>query len=142
MVFKLGLGICISKWKDATVKFGIHESSKCHKRLAKQKCGLILISTSNEEKVQTVVVFSKILSNVRFLACKGLPLRGHGDDESDSNFMQLLKLRGKDDSKIESWLQKKTAPGMQNELLKTIARSNDPKFTTIIVLMLLSIAWS
>ncbi len=44
---------------------------------------------------------------------------------SDSNFLQLMKLRGEDDSRITGWLEKKTkkytAPDMQNEILKTMA---------------------
>ena len=75
-------------------------------------------------------MFLKVLSNIRFLAQQGLPLRGHGDHESDetesdSNFVQLMKLRGEDDSRIAGWLEKKTdkytSPDMQNEVLKTMA---------------------
>ena len=66
----------------------------------------------------------KILSNIKFLARQGLPLRGHGD-EMNLNFMQLMKLRGEDDTTISTWLQRKsnkyTAPDMQNEILKTMA---------------------
>ena len=51
------------------------------------------------------------MSNIRYLARQGLPLRGHGDPEtqteSESNFVQLMKLRGKDNSRIAGWLQKK-----------------------------------
>ena len=39
----------------------------------------------------------KIISNIRFLARQGLPLRGDGD-EDDSNFVQLMKARGEDDT--------------------------------------------
>ena len=78
-----------------------------------------------ERKVERRQCFLKVLSNVKFLARQGLPLRGHGDHESDSNFLQLMKLRGEDDSRIVDWLKKKTdkytAPDMQNEILKTMA---------------------
>ena len=51
-------------------------------------------------------------------------MRGHGD-KANSNFMQLMKLRGEDDSRITGWLQwktdKYTAPDMQNEILKAMA---------------------
>lgn len=47
-------------------------------------------------------------------------------DESDSNFMQLLKLRIEDDRRIINWLDKKTdkytAPDMQNEILKVMSQ--------------------
>ncbi len=35
-------------------------------------------------------ILLKILSCIKYLARQGLPLRGH-DDDSDSNFIQLLK---------------------------------------------------
>ena len=80
---------------------------------------------SKREKLERRQCFLKVLSNVKFLARQGLPLRGHGDHESDSNFLQLMKLRGEDDSRIVDWLKKKTdkytAPDMQNEILKTMA---------------------
>ena len=37
----------------------------------------------------------------------GLAIRGHGD-ESDSNFIQLLKLLSVDDKRMGAWLDKKT----------------------------------
>ena len=56
-------------------------------------------------------------------------LRGHGDHEtqteSDSNFVQLMKLNGENDYKIAGWLEKKTnkytSSDIQNEVLKTTA---------------------
>ena len=77
-----------------------------------------------KDKLERRQCLLKVLSNIRFLARQGLPLRGHGDHESDSNFLQLMKLRGEDDSRIVGWLEKKTdkytAPDMQNEILKTM----------------------
>ena len=61
------------------------------------------------------------MSSVRYLARQALPIRGDGD-ESNSNYMQLLKLRGKDDARILEWLKKKTdkytSVDIQNEMLK------------------------
>ncbi len=66
----------------------------------------------------------KLLSNVRFLARQALPLQGSGD-ESNSNYMQLLKLRGEDDSWVFQWIKKKTGKctsgDMQNEMIKVMA---------------------
>ena len=49
-------------------------------------------------------------------------MKGHGNHEHDSNFLQLMKLRSEDDSRILGWLEKKsdkyTAPDMQNEILR------------------------
>ena len=53
-----------------------------------------------------------------------MPLRGDGD-ESDSNYTQLLRLRGKDDPLITEWLKKKanrhTSPEIQNEMLTVMS---------------------
>ena len=83
-----------------------------------------LSAQHQRDKLERRKCFMKILSNMRFLARQGLPLRGHGD-ESDSNFMQLLLLRGEDDPRVVNWIQKKTdkytSPEMQNEMLKVMA---------------------
>ena len=66
----------------------------------------------------------KVLSCIQFLARQGLPLRG-GGDESDGNFLQLLKFQGQDDDVMREWLQRKcnkyTSHEIQNDLLKIMA---------------------
>ena len=49
----------------------------------------------------------KIIESLQYLGRQGVALRGNRSDE-DSNFMQLLKLRNKDFSKLKQWLEKKT----------------------------------
>ena len=65
-----------------------------------------------------------MISNIRFLARQALLIHGDGD-ESNSNYMQLLKLQGEDDAQVFEWLKKKTdkytSVDMQNEMLKTMA---------------------
>ena len=60
------------------------------------------------------------------MARQGLPLRGDGN-EADSNFNQLLLLRGIDDSKILDYLRKKTdkynSPQIQNDIIQVMADS-------------------
>ena len=68
----------------------------------------------------------KVLSNLQFLARQGIAI--HGDsDKGDSNFIHLLKLHSRDDSRIETWMQCKTdkyvSHDIQNELLKVMALS-------------------
>ena len=79
-----------------------------------------------QEKSKNRQCLLRILSNIRFLSRQGLALRGDGD-EVDSNFMQLLKLRGLDDPRIEAWLSKKTnkytSHEAHNEILKVMALS-------------------
>ena len=124
-----------SNWKDASVKFANHESSNCHKEAVLKVVTLPAVTRDvaeslseqhRQDKLERRKCFMKILSNIRFLARQGLALRGHGD-KSDSNFMQLLLLRGEDDPRIENWIKKKTdkyvytSPEMQNEMLKVMA---------------------
>ena len=122
-----------SNWKDATGKFGIHAASKCHKEAVlklvtlpstTKDVGESLSAAHQQEKLQRRQNFLKVLSTIRYLARQGLPLRGHGD-ESDSNFLQLMKLRSEDDKTITTWLKKKTdkytAPDIQNEILQIMA---------------------
>ena len=65
----------------------------------------------------------KIIQNLCFLGRQGITLRGH--DDTESNFMQLLMLRGNDDPKVYDWMARKsskyTSPEIQNELLQTMA---------------------
>ena len=98
-------------WKDACVKFGIHEQSNCHKESVEKivtlpssikDVGEILLNEHNQEKLQRQQV---LLSNIRFLARQALPLRGDGN-EVDSNFIQLLLLSSNDDKQIKEWVQK------------------------------------
>ena len=88
--------------------------------------GEMLSREHAQEKGKNRQCLLRILSNIRFLSRQALAFRGDGD-EADSNFMQLLKLQGLDDSRIESWLSKKTnkytSHEAQNEILKIMALS-------------------
>ena len=118
----------LSNWKDAMIGFKNHEASTSHKEVALQ---VFLLSTtcsdigdlqhSDMKKVNRECLL-KILSNTQFLA-KTIAFHGDGA-EIDSNFMQLLKLHGKDNPRMETWLQCKTdksvSHDIQNELLKVM----------------------
>ena len=122
-------------WKDATISFKNHEASASHKEALQvvmvipatcSDVGEMLSREHAQEKSENRQCLLRILSNIRFLSRQGLALRGDGD-EVDSNFMQLLKLRGLDDPRIEAWLSKKTnkytSHEAQNEILKVMALS-------------------
>ena len=93
-----------SNWKDATIGFKNHEASTSHKEalqvfLLPTTCsdiGNLLSKQHSDMKKVNRECLLKILSNIQFLARQGIAFRGNGA-EIDSNFMQLLKLRGKDD---------------------------------------------
>ena len=63
---------------------------------------------------------------MRFLSRQGQPIRGDGD-KSDGNYIQLLTLRGEDDSRMLDWLKRKnekyTCAEVQNEMLQIMALS-------------------
>lgn len=124
-----------SNWKDGTIGFKNHEASASHKEalqvviLLPTTCsdiGDMLSKQHADMKKFNRECLLKVLSNLQFLARQGIAIRGDGD-EVDSNFIQLLKLRGKDDPRIESWMQRKTdkylSHDIQNELLKVMALS-------------------
>ena len=77
--------------------------------------------------------FLKVISTIRYLAHQGIPLRGDGN-EKESNFYQLLTLRGEDVSYIHPMLNmshtKYTSPEIQNELLAIMAISIIRKIST------------
>ena len=139
MVLKQGGAAFIYKgfcnWKDATVGMKIHELSACHKTVMEimvvlpssyKDVGEQLSQQHANEKRDNRQCLLNILSNLRFLARQGIALRGDSQ-EVDSNFIQLLKLRGEEDPRINSWLGHKTdrytSHDMQNELLKVMALS-------------------
>ena len=75
----------------------------CYKDFAE-----MLSSQYAKEKADNRHMLCKILSTVRFLARQGLPLCGSGH-EDDSNFIQLLKLRGTDNLRITEWIERKSS---------------------------------
>ena len=115
-------------WFQATGKMPAldlsHEASQCRKDAVLNVSTLPTTTRDIGECFSTPVAkdekenrqsFLKVLSNVRFLGRQALPLRGAGD-ESDSNFHQLLRLRGEDDPRLLDWIQRKkdkyTSPEM------------------------------
>ena len=95
-----------TNWKDASVKFNNHEKSRCHKDAvsktvtvpaSRRDIGETLSSQLAKEKLERRQCFLKVMSSVRYLTRQALPIRGDGD-ESNSNYMQILKLRSEDDA--------------------------------------------
>ena len=105
-------GFC--NWKDGTESLKRHEKSKCHIEAVEMM--LILPKTThniadtlssahaNECKKNRLMLL-KIIEVLQYLGRQGISLRGH--DEEESNFIQLLRLRGKDDPKIFQLLERK-----------------------------------
>ena len=88
--------------------------------------GEMLSKANTKEKEDDRECLLTILSTIRFLARQGIALRGDGD-KSNSNYVQMLTLRGEEDRKILKWLRRKnekyTCAEDQNEILQIMARS-------------------
>ena len=88
-------------------------NSNCHKEAvlkvvelpaATKDVGETLPDQHSRDRLDCRQCFLKLLSSARFLACQGIPFRGH--DDSNSHFVQLIHLRGEDDERLASWIQK------------------------------------
>ena len=62
---------------------------------------------SQNEKAVNRAILKRILQNLCYLARQGLLFRGHSSG-NNSNFTQLLQLRGYDCPEILTWMAKKT----------------------------------
>ena len=85
-----------------------------------------LLSTAHKHDKQVARdIFKIIISSVQYLARHGLALRGHND--SESNLIQLLDLRGEDNQELSKWLdrswRKYTSHENQNEILELMPYS-------------------
>jgi len=122
-----------NNWKDATTLFKKRQDSDVHKEAMEKlyilprttkDIGESLSQTHAKEKKQNRQYLLKVLQNVRFIARQGLPLQGDGIEEN-SNFIQLLKLRAEDDSRILDYMSKKTdkytSATVVNEMLQIMA---------------------
>ena len=122
-------------WKEATIAFKKHQSSDCHREavemlLVLSQCTKDIAELQSAEhaaqKTFNYHMLMILLNNLRFLVRQGLALRGDVD-EFNSNFIQLLRLRGLNcsDIEVDSWLAKKTnkytSPDVQNECLELMA---------------------
>ena len=53
------------------------------------------------------ICFIKVIECLQYLAGQGQAIQGDTDDEIESNFIQLLKLRGKDQPRLLKWLERR-----------------------------------
>ncbi len=85
--------------------------------------GGMLSNIHSQTQQENRRVLLKILEMVRYLGRQGIAFRGH--DELESNFIQLFKLLGKDDPKLNVWFQHKgdryLSPTIQNEMLQLMS---------------------
>ena len=117
-------------WKDGTVGMKKHKDSTSHKEAVEvmviipSSCPYVAEMLSKEhaaQKKENRQCLLKILSTLQFLGRQGIALRGDGN-ESDSNFVQLLKLCGNDDLRIETWLLRKTDKYFSQDIQKNYSK--------------------
>ena len=97
-----------SNWRKALDSFKDHEKSKFHVaalslELVVPKCGNVREMTNENLKIKMAEnrkCLLKIIETIQFLGRQGLASRGKENDEN-SNFWQLLKLRTKDFPKMK-----------------------------------------
>lgn len=95
-----------SSWKDALECFRDHESSECHKISSTHEtiiptCGNVKEMISKAAKTEMALnrkCLIKIIECLQFLGRQGIAFQGNTDEES--NFVQLLRLRCKDDKDL------------------------------------------
>ena len=79
-----------------------------------------------EDKSDNRDCLRKIFHRIRFLTSPGISFRGVGD-ESDGNYIQILKVRCEEDSRIIECLKRKidkyTGGDAQNEMIQIMALS-------------------
>ena len=123
-----------SNWKKALVRFKEHQVSECHKLAMEYQisipntCGNV-IQMSNDAAKKTMATnrfcLLKIIECLQYLARQAMPMQGDMDEES--NFIQLLKLRGKDQPVLLKWLERKddkyTSHEIQNEIISIMANN-------------------
>ena len=102
-----------TNWKNARTRLRGHECSDCHKEAveifvrSKQATDIseAFSMQLTQEKEINRQMFIKILHSIRYLTRQGIAMRGH--DEENGNFIQLLKLQGRTDPRLNDWLDKK-----------------------------------
>ena len=97
--------------------FSQHERSQCHREAVERSITLHVTTTDagehissarEEDKANNKNAILKMLSNIRFLGRRGIPLRGDGDG-NNSNFTQIVHLQTKYISALSTWSRKPTS---------------------------------
>ena len=122
-----------SNWKKALTRFKEHQTSECHKLAVDFEVNIPqthpnFCEVSNEQakcvmqKNRKCLI--KIIECLQYLCRQGQAIQGDSDEES--NLIQLLKLRSKDDGDLQSFLEKGkrekyVSHDIQNELISIMA---------------------
>ena len=88
-----------------------------------EMCGKSPVMQQKKTMESNRICFIKVIECLQYLARQGQVMKGDTDDES--NFIQLLKLRGKDQPLLLKWLERKEdrykSHDIQNEIIAIVA---------------------
>lgn len=116
-------------WKKALEKFLEHEKSEMHKEALSKLMSIrnrvnivSQLATEREMEMQhNCSMFLKMIETVLFLACQGLPLRGHHENSSafEGSLLQLFLLHSSDCPTLGAWMKKRDylSPEIINEVI-------------------------
>ena len=113
--------------------FQEHQTSHCHQGAVEYEMviprthGNIVDMTSTTARAtreENLRCLAKIIELLQYLARQGIAISG--DDDKESNFIQLVKLRARDDKDLANWLSSKvdkynTSHDIQNKLIGIMA---------------------
>ena len=113
-------------WKKTSEKFDKHQQSKRHKLaltyevIASQCRNALEIIDQNAKKRRELNrhIFLTILETLQYLALLGLAVQG--DDDDESNFIQLRKLHSETFLEFTDWLSKKAEIYTSNDVPNVI----------------------
>lgn len=121
-----------SNWKHGKDRIKAHSKSSLHMACAEslenvQKINVVQ-RVSSAVKIQMKenrTALQIVFSTLKVLAQQGMPLRGSNDDKN-SNFLNILKLRAEDVKELQSWLNRSGHKWLhhdvQNEVLECMAK--------------------
>ena len=94
-----------TNFKKAIDRFRAHEESSTVVRV-----DTLLSTQIATDQLYHRTMLMKLLSTIKFLVRQGLTLRGkRAGDDPEGNLPQLLLLRAEEDSKMQRWLQQRSA---------------------------------
>lgn len=96
-------------WKNAVSRFNCHEKTQVHRTATSSIMSVKKTSVSQmisdqylQSRRDARMYLINIFDTIRFLAVQNLPIKGH--TEIESNFIQLLHFRSKDNALLKAWI--------------------------------------
>ena len=93
----------------------------------KQHIQSVLVTQSNQDKIEYQIQLNAIVDCIRFLLCRALAFRGHNESQGSSdkrNFLEFLQFFGDHNEVLQKApkICKLTHPDIQKDIVNAIAR--------------------